>query len=900
MVEKGGLTINDIFTAMFLEKLEIDGFGIYSDFSLENLKKGVNIVLGNNEAGKTTLLKFMRYTLFGYPRLRENRMAPIRGGTHGGRIMASMSSGQSLTIERHGRNNLSVWLGNEQFINEQDLSRLLGNATSSLYNNVYAITLDELVGLDSLSESGVEDRIFSVGMGLGKLSLADIDSDIRNLIGEIYKDTGRNQQIPKILRAISERKTEISKKQTYLPKRKELTAELERIEREGSRLREESRSVSLSKTRLENYLKCHDSVVTLVKAQAELDVLPVVQYLPENGLQELNLLENKKNDLKDRLDKLKTGDGAEKGIAELAHQAASISFNRPLIEQKVKVEFLMSNLNVYRNMLLEYSDDEAEITRLEKQTGEILENIGPGINEMDIAGFRYSGSHKAFIDSIRQQLAELNRKKIAAEAYAEALKHRESSLNIPNIAFVFSGLLLIGSIAAFFSSLYITSGTLAAAAMLLFAGRKYLVRESPFAAVETELNDIRIAEDKVKESFRRYMAGILPCVPEEITVDAADGVLIEIDRTTELIRRRMSIAEKQTRQRKPFMSQFESIANEMDSLLDDKRDTDNTEIIAGRIISEFNMSMERFNRKTALEDELRKKTVEAERIKRQILETDTIISGLLEITGSSDTAEFAGKYRQNEKYAELTAARDNALQTIESIAGVARAPDAVKFFRTTGKEEVIADIADLKVRSADTEEQVREIERRIGELRNEVSKIEKDADMTVDMTALETDRHSLKKAMINWLTGRLALELLDEVRAVYEREKQPAVINNASRYFSAVTEGRYGRLHVSAGDKDVKVYDGNGVYRTTGQLSRGTKEQLLLSLRLGFIEEYEKQSEPLPLVTDEVLVNSDPARARRIAELLYEFSNERQTVMFSCHPGTADLFKRKDVNIIEL
>ncbi len=884
---------------MVLEKLEIDGFGIYSDFSLEKLKKGVNVILGNNEAGKTTLLKFLRYTLFGYPRLRENRMAPLRGGAHGGRVRASLSSGQPVTIERHGSNNLNVWLGNDQFSNEQDLFRLLGNATSSLYNNVYAITLDELVGLGSLSESGVEDRIFSVGMGLGNISLADIDSDISNLIGEIYKSGGRNQQIPEIIKAISERRTEISEKKTYLPKRKELTAELERIEREASRLREESRRVSLSRNRLENFLKCHDSVVTLVNAEAELEVLPGVQDLPENGLQELKLLENKRDDLNERLEKLNTGDGKEKGIAELAGLAASMSSNHPLIKQNVKVEFLKNNLNVYRNMLLECSDDEAEIKRLDKQAGEILENINPGRKDRDIADFRYSGSHKAFIDSFRQQLEELNRKKVAAEAYAEALKHRESSLNITNIALVFSGLLLIGSTAVFFYSLYIIGGALAAAAILLFAGRKFMVKKPPLAAVATELDEIRNREEKVKESFRNYLAGISAMLGK-IPVAAAEGILAEMDRAAELIRRRMSIAEKQTQQRKPFMDKFESIAWELDSLLEDKEDAGDTEIIAGRIISEFALSMETFNRKTSLEDELRKKTGEAERIHRQIDEARASISVLLETAGASDAAEFAGKYRQNQKYAQLTTARDNALQTIESIAGVGRAPDVVTFFRTTGKEKVITDIADLKSISADTEEKVSESDRRIGELKNEIKKIEEDADMTVAMTGLETGRHNLKKALIYWLSGRMALELLAEVRAGYEREKQPAVINNASRYFSAVTGGRYDRLHVSMGDKDVKVYDGTGAFKTTGQLSRGAKEQLLFSLRLGFIEEFEKQAEPLPLVVDEVLVNFDPGRARRMAEVLHEFSVNRQLLLFSCHPETQVLFEGMDINLITL
>jgi len=39
--------------------------------------------------------------------------------------------------------------------------QLLGNDTGDLFNNVYAITLDELTGLQSLSAYGVEDKIYT-------------------------------------------------------------------------------------------------------------------------------------------------------------------------------------------------------------------------------------------------------------------------------------------------------------------------------------------------------------------------------------------------------------------------------------------------------------------------------------------------------------------------------------------------------------------------------------------------------------------------------------------------------------------------------------------------------------------------------------------------------------------
>ena len=272
---------------MIIKEIHIDGFGIYNDFSIDNLQKGLNIILGENETGKTTLLRFLRYTLFGYPKLKEHRMAPLRGGAHGGKIMGILSSGNEIIVDRKGDRSFTLYFSDREYSNEGELLQLLGNATSSLYNNVYAFTLDELVGLASLSRSGVEDKIFSVGMGLGNLSLADIESDIRNQINEIYKIAGKNQQIPDILKTIGERKSEIALKQNLLPKRKELSEQLDRLERETAGLENLARENLSERIRLENFLKCHDSVVSLININRELDQLPGLQDYPDNGIQKL-------------------------------------------------------------------------------------------------------------------------------------------------------------------------------------------------------------------------------------------------------------------------------------------------------------------------------------------------------------------------------------------------------------------------------------------------------------------------------------------------------------------------------------------------------------------------------------------------------------------------------------
>ena len=51
---------------MKINFLEVDGFGVWSGLRLEGFDEGLNVIYGPNEAGKTTLLEFVRCVLYGF------------------------------------------------------------------------------------------------------------------------------------------------------------------------------------------------------------------------------------------------------------------------------------------------------------------------------------------------------------------------------------------------------------------------------------------------------------------------------------------------------------------------------------------------------------------------------------------------------------------------------------------------------------------------------------------------------------------------------------------------------------------------------------------------------------------------------------------------------------------
>ena len=69
------------------------------------------------------------------------------------------------------------------------------------------------------------------------------------------------------------------------------------------------------------------------------------------------------------------------------------------------------------------------------------------------------------------------------------------------------------------------------------------------------------------------------------------------------------------------------------------------------------------------------------------------------------------------------------------------------------------------------------------------------------------------------------------------------------------------QVYAPLGEQTITVTDADGRTKQPSELSRGTREQLFLSLRFGLIRELGQRTEPLPVVVDEVLVNFDPERA---------------------------------------
>ena len=89
-------------------------------------------------------------------------------------------------------------------------------------------------------------------------------------------------------------------------------------------------------------------------------------------------------------------------------------------------------------------------------------------------------------------------------------------------------------------------------------------------------------------------------------------------------------------------------------------------------------------------------------------------------------------------------------------------------------------------------------------------------------------------------------------------------------------------------EEKLYVKDRDGSRKALEELSTGTAEQLYLAIRFGFISEFERGNEPLPIILDDVFVNFDPERFQAACGAVGKLAETHQVFTFTCHPQIAE------------
>ncbi len=212
---------------------------------------------------------------------------------------------------------------------------------------------------------------------------------------------------------------------------------------------------------------------------------------------------------------------------------------------------------------------------------------------------------------------------------------------------------------------------------------------------------------------------------------------------------------------------------------------------------------------------------------------------------------------------------EGGLRDVSTSGGVVTAVDASKL--RSDKEALSEQLTKLsegvkrkeaQLDGIEVDEMLPDIEAEIERVTSEITGLER------HIRVLGLTRTSLASAMT--MANEEAATVLDPI---------------VGRVLSRATLGRYSHVSV-ASDLDLTVSSPSGSPDTpermdTGDLSRGTLDQLYLAARYALLE-FLSPGDGSPLILDDALVHWDPNRRSATLELLDEISEKRQVLLFTC------------------
>eukprot|EP00456_Euglypha_rotunda_P035000 TRINITY_DN269_c0_g1_i2.p1 TRINITY_DN269_c0_g1~~TRINITY_DN269_c0_g1_i2.p1 ORF type:complete len:1054 (+),score=335.62 TRINITY_DN269_c0_g1_i2:9680-12841(+) len=281
---------------MRITGIEIERFGVWEDFKQPLHRSGLTVFYGPNEAGKTTLLRFIRGVLYGFPAedvpnpKKRNRREPQSG------LLRVEHRGRAYEIRRTAYGDDAGLLSVEGIAAGDStaafMEDLLSSTDEKLFESVFAVGLPELQQFATLTADQVAEHLYGMTLGpQGRLLM-----ELPNRIEKEFQRLVTAEQPKAVLPALVKRHEELSRQLTGTTRQRDRYRELHRkkleLDDRIAKRRERQAQLQANLRGLSFMERVHPPWHRCRECTHELNSLPDFSAFPSDGVQRLERLDH--------------------------------------------------------------------------------------------------------------------------------------------------------------------------------------------------------------------------------------------------------------------------------------------------------------------------------------------------------------------------------------------------------------------------------------------------------------------------------------------------------------------------------------------------------------------------------------------------------------------------------
>ncbi|WP_372632651.1 AAA family ATPase [Cohnella sp.] len=419
---------------MYIREIEVDGYGALNGLGLSLGEGRITVLYGPNEAGKSTLLRFVRSMLYGFPTRKDpvERGEPVFGGRHGGRLVLADREGREWRIERHAERGGEIRLrddsGTERTVGQSEWERLLlGGLSERLFRQLFAVSLNELHELRTLQGEELGNYLYHAGLA-GGASITEARRKIGAELDRLYRPKGSTQEMNRLLASMKELEADIRRSRDGIRDYAETTRELERIEERLGQLDAELPALRLETAKLQGALELREWWLNREALLAEIADLraelpdPSAALLPEDAAGIWTELRSLRSSARDRLA------SEREEFEELRRQRVRLHWDEERLAAFPELERLEGMREGIAAKREERTRLETELISLDDAVRSSLALISPEWGEAELAAFGGLAAEREQVRMLRQSWEEAERATMTLQAELRRLDRQREAL----------------------------------------------------------------------------------------------------------------------------------------------------------------------------------------------------------------------------------------------------------------------------------------------------------------------------------------------------------------------------------------------------------------------------------------------------------------------------------------
>lgn len=914
---------------MRMTTLEINRFGRFSNQRITFPDTPLIAVYGENEAGKSTIMQFILDTWFGYP--SGNELKRWLDGTGeakaGGSLLFTGNDGARYRLERTSAENAAPVLI-KNGVEKCDSGLMLHGISRILYQDVFCFDLEGLRGIEKKKPAELNNLLLGAGM-IGSRELASLEQTLSKKEEALFRKKGKNPELNRLFRKLETSEKTLHEWSEKMDSYRELRSRSASEQKSSDELEEQKRTIQDQFREWSVFASVRPMIIGYREMIKEISALDGAADFPADGRSRYEELQKEIKAL------AKEMNGLEEQISLLDQSIAA----KPVRTSWLNAE---GELTAWFRAALHDEQEQRDAARLVRdrnavqlQLNALLDRLGTSAS-WDEDTLRKASVAVPFIHRIEKETADwkarlserqqaegeqqIRRKMI--EQFKEKLdrfhetpegentgrrentgheprQNRKTSQMLPFAAMLATlGLAVFSALFFTFPAalpVILTGGFLTWLLFLNTADRQSSEHPAegavPEQRHEAEISLIRDQFVSASTAFREKQAVLDQLAAEQdeqservdalLLANGYPGCAIDwADEAVKLVTGAKALQEKSDE----MVQSLDAFSVRHRQVADEKaRLTDLLDLPEGDpdyIERQFRTEKEK---DTAVQELKAKRDVyvtqrDLKKSKLDHLYADR--TALLHRAGTDDPDAFLEQAGRAERRVKLKDQRDQRrIQMLEQSGGEKR---LLRFEKALDEGKWSGMTEDIFKNQLDRlDGKIRETRDRLLKVRAELGKLEENDSYR---EALDSHQQLLTEAndeAREWMICRTAQWAIETAKDRYRNQKLPRILHHASDFFKRITSGIYISLEVDPSGGFIVGRD-DGRHFSAEQLSRGTAEQLYLSLRLALADQVDPD-ETLPVIIDEGLVNFDRRRAGNVLEILKETAADRQIILFTCH-----------------